>query len=109
MEIIAVIARLHFQFAKTMPETPHEYTVKTADNEVDYIALFEAVREHGVRERYVSAKGRAYWTRYLYPRDGWRYWAMTTEVRQSHISNRARVAGDHEIVLERARAAGRLA
>jgi hypothetical protein len=110
MDILDAIAALHFQFAKTMPETPHEYTVRSVDNEVAYVLLAQAVLDHGVRERFVPEKPqRSYLTRYLYPGDGWKYWIMTTALGQSRIINRARAAGDHEVVLERARAAGRLA
>ena len=108
-DILAAIGRLSFQFAKTMPETPHEYAVRSAENEAAYVILAQAVLDHGVRERYVPEKPRRpYWTRYLYPGDGWKYWIMTTVLGQSRILNRARAAGDHEVVLERAKAAGRL-
>jgi hypothetical protein len=91
MDILDAIAALHFQFAKTMPETPHEYTVRSAVNEVAYVVLAQAVLDHGVRERYVPEKPRRpYWTRYLYPGDGWKYWLMTTALGQSRIINRAR-------------------
>ena len=32
IEIRALIDTLSFRFAKTMPEHPHEYVVRTADN-----------------------------------------------------------------------------
>jgi hypothetical protein len=99
--ILAVIGRLQFVFAKTMPENPHEYTTPRPENEVAYLALYDAVKERGQWEKW--GKNRY---RYLYPGDGWRYWTMGP--RYGFIINRARAAGDHEIVLERARAAGRL-
>lgn len=88
--ICRVIARLSFRFAKTMPDQPHEYTVRGPETEADYVTLAQAILDHGERERYVSARGRAYWNRYLYPGDGWKYWLMTTSIRQSRILNRAR-------------------
>jgi hypothetical protein len=99
--ILAVIGRLQFVFAKTMPEAPHEYTTRRPENEAAYLALYDAIKEHGRPEKW--GKNRY---RYLYPGDGWRYWTMGP--RYGFIINRARAAGDHEIVLERARAAGRL-
>jgi hypothetical protein len=69
-----------------MPEQPHEYTVRSPETEEDYVALFEAISAHGVRERYGQR-----WYRYLRPGDGWRYWAMTSAIGQSHILNRARI------------------
>lgn len=100
-EILATIARLTFQFAKTMPESPHEYTTRKPENEVDYARLYQAVKDHGRWEKW--GKNRY---RYLYPGDGWRYWLLGPKY--SFLINRARAAGDHEIVLDRARAAGRL-
>ena len=69
-----------------MPETPHWYVVRSPANEADYVALFHAIREKGVDERFGSRRYR-YW----YPGDGFKYWTMTTDVRRSHIINRAKV------------------
>ena len=101
-ELRALIERLVFVFAKTMPENPHEYVVRASENEVDYARLYNAVKDHGRSEKW----GRRRYL-YLYPGDGWRYWYMGG-LYQSRIINRARAAGDHEVVLERARASGRL-
>ena len=43
MEILQVISRLSFRVAKTMPEIPHEYTVRDEENEAAYVALFHAI------------------------------------------------------------------
>jgi hypothetical protein len=79
------LSRLTFKFAKTMPETPHEYTVRSLENEADFVALFNAIRRDGVNEKFGSRTNR-YW----YAGDGWKYWAMTTDVRQSRVINRAK-------------------
>jgi hypothetical protein len=72
-EILAVIGRLSFQFAHTMADLPHEYTVRRkAQDDADYVALYEAIMAHGVLERWRGKKAR-----YLYPGDGWRYWSMS--------------------------------
>jgi hypothetical protein len=74
-DILAVIARLSFQLARTMPELPHEYTVRRkAQDDADYVALFEAIMQRGVLERWGQNRKLA---RYLYPGDGWRYWSMS--------------------------------
>jgi hypothetical protein len=99
--ILEAIGKLDFVFAKTMADNPHEYTTRRPENEAAYLALYDAVKEHGRPEKWGKARYR-----YLYPGDGWRYWTMGP--RFGFIINRARVAGDHEVVLERARAAGRL-
>jgi hypothetical protein len=85
---LAVIARLSFRRAKTMPHIPHEYTVKK-DNPADYEALFHAIQQNGVDERW---QGRI--KKYLYPGDGWKYWTMTTHAPSSHILNRMLIEHD---------------
>ena len=80
------LSRLTFKFAKSMPETPHEYVVRSPANEADYVALFSVIQEKGVQEKFGSRKYR-YWR----PGDGFKYWAMTTDVKQSHVINRAKI------------------
>lgn len=50
-----IIEILTFRFASTMPQIPHEYTARSAENEAAYVALFNAIQEHGRTEQY---KGR---------------------------------------------------
>jgi hypothetical protein len=50
--IRAVIARLSFRVAKTMPEIGHEYTVRSPETEADFVALFNAIQQHGIYERW---------------------------------------------------------
>jgi hypothetical protein len=77
-----VISRLDFRFAKTLAHMPHEYVVRTADNQAAYAALLEAIRTHGVPGTF---QGRRF--RYLYPGDGWRYW----QIPPYPLINRARI------------------
>jgi len=86
-----VIESLSFRVARTMPEIPHEYIVRSPDNEAAYVALFNAIMEHGVCERWA---GR--YKRYLYPGDGRKYWAMTTELQDSRVINRMKIEDDLE-------------
>jgi hypothetical protein len=106
--ILAVIGRLAFRAAKTMPQIPHEYTVRhEAADEADYVALHNAISDNGVIEYWhgtggwrsqplgVRAKGKP--RRYLYPGDGWRYWHMAKTLDgppgpSNRIINRNRVA-----------------
>lgn len=89
--IHAVIDSLSFRFAKTMSEIPHEYVVRSPDNEVAYVTLFSAITEHGVYERWAGRHKR-----YLYPGDGWKYWAMTTDLQRSRVVNRMKIEDDLE-------------
>jgi hypothetical protein len=79
------IAALSFRVAKTMPEIPHEYTVRSPENEAAYVALFNLILEHGVYEKW---RGRKY--QYWYPGDGWKYWRMNNDIQYSRVLNRAR-------------------
>jgi uncharacterized protein (DUF4415 family) len=82
-----MLSRLEFRFAKTMPDIPHWYVTRTADNAGDYAALFDTIQKEGVWEKFGKRRYR-YWR----PGDGFKYWAMTTDVRYSRVINRAKVA-----------------
>ena len=82
-----------------MPEIPNKYTVRDEANEAAYVALFNAIAAVGVFER---SRGRH--KKYLYPGDGWKYWAMTTHMPSSRVLNRMRIEDD----LARLRAEGQL-
>jgi hypothetical protein len=71
-----------------MPHLPHEYTVR-GDNPPDYEQLFLAIQRDGVDERYGGRRKK-----YLYPGDGWKYWAMTTHLPSSRILNRMLIEHD---------------
>jgi hypothetical protein len=77
---------LKFVFAKTLKEIPHWYVKRTPENEKDYVALFNAIQKFGRVEKW---RGRPY--RCWHPGDGYKYWAMTSEIRQSWIINRAKM------------------
>lgn len=82
------IDRAPWRFAKTMPDQPHEYTVRgvTPDGEFDWFVRY--IREHGYRAKY----GERYYT-YLEV-DAWRYWTMGGPVAETTIINRAKVGED---------------
>ena len=80
------VTTLRFRYAKTMPWCPHWYAVRSPENEQEYVRMYEAVRKHGVYERWRGRK-RQYW----YAGDGFKYWVMTSNVAQSRILNRTRV------------------
>src|SRR6516164_1880492 len=60
------------------------------------VASFRAIRKFGRVEKW---RGRPY--RYWHPGDGYKYWAMTSEIRQSWIINRAKVRHDRILGLGR--------
>ena len=77
---------LTWTFAKTMPDSPHEYIVrnKTVDDDT-YIKMFKTIEEHGI---WKSWNNVAY--QYFFPGDGYYYWKMTDDITESIIINRAR-------------------
>ena len=86
---LAALKTLEFRFAKSMPHIPHEYVVRTPENQAAYVELFNVVQQHGVLEAFGRRRFR-YW----YAGDGFKYWTMTTDVDKSEIINRAKVDDD---------------
>ena len=91
---LALIEQLSFRVAKSMPEIPHEYTVRDRTDdarEAAYVGLFDLIQAKGVLERYNGHERR-----YLYPGAGRKYWAMTDVEPESRVLNRMRVEDDIE-------------
>ena len=89
---VELIERLAFRKAREKDrwghiQVPHQYTVRVlddADLDAAYAELFDLIQEHGVLERWKRKPAK----RYLYPGDGYKYWAMTTDKAESRIINR---------------------
>ena len=72
--VLRAIKRLRFVVARSMPHIPHEYTLREwADEDDDYVALFNSIMEQGKILYYVPHRRPG---RYLYPGDGYAYWSM---------------------------------
>jgi len=70
-------------FAKTMPQIPHWYVVRSPENEEAFIEFVEFIRVHGVEERFGQST-------YLYLYIGeYKYWTMGNPVPETTIINRA--------------------
>ena len=73
-------------FAKTMPETPHFYTLRrTWRDEKEFESVVEYIREHGVKEKF---EGKEYIYLYL---DDFKYWTMGDVVKDTILINRAKI------------------
>jgi hypothetical protein len=85
------IAAVRWQFAKTMPQWPHEYTVRSWEPERadDFEQMASLTRELGVVKPwpYESPKPR-YHHAYL-EIDGWEYWIMDGQIAETEVINRA--------------------
>lgn len=91
----AYISEVRWQFAKTMPQWPHEYTVR--DWRPELVDRFEALarftRSHGVVKPWpADSPTPRYHHRYV-EIDGWDYWIMDGPIAETGVVNRARLDG----------------
>jgi len=79
------VAKAPWRFAKTMADTPHEYTVRGQTPDEEFEAFVRYTREHGYKARF----GRS---TYMYLNlDGWKYWTMGWPVEKTIVINRAKL------------------
>ena len=77
------IARAPWCVARTMPDQPHQYTVRGQTSDEHFDLFVSCIRERGYRASY---RGR----HYIYLEvDGWKYWPMGASARATTIINRA--------------------
>jgi len=88
-EARAYIARVTWQFARTMPKSPHYYTVRWKRPELarDFLALAQLIQSAGELKTWKGSV-RAY-----LEVDGWEYWTMGARVPETYIINRAHADG----------------
>lgn len=93
---LALIEQLSFRVAfragKKMPQS--EYTMRDRQDgarETAYVQLFHLIQADGVIEHW-----RGHKKRYLYPGDGYKYWAMMTFEPASRVINRMQIEHDIE-------------
>ena len=87
------IAEVRWQFAKTMPQWPHEYTVREwrPDLEATFEAFAALTRSDGVVKPWpADSPAPRYHHRYL-AIDGWDYWIMDGPIAETEVINRARL------------------
>ena len=83
------VGKRNWRYAKTMPQWPHEYTVRQFDDPQEDQALFERsvifIRAHGERRKFEpTGKSSVY-----LDIDGRQYWTMGAPVEETIIINRA--------------------
>ena len=78
-----------WRYAKTMPQWPHEYTVRKFEDPEEDQALFEAavlyIREHGEKRKFEPTGNSSVYVDI----DGRQYWTMGAPVRETIVLNRA--------------------
>lgn len=77
----AIVSRLKFRVAVTMPQIPHEYTCRlTAANDDDYVALYDSIMASPILAAWQGTRGTATHQkplRYLHAGGYW-YWSMSS-------------------------------
>jgi hypothetical protein len=89
----AYIAMVRWQFAKTMPQWPHEYTVRAwrPEHESEFFEFVALIRRDGVVKPWPrDAATPRYHHTYL-ELNGWEYWSMGAPVAETTVINRARL------------------
>ncbi len=86
------IAEVRWQFAKTMPQWPHEYTVRgwRPDLEQKFFEFVVLIREEGIVKPWPRDAARPRYRLTYLEIDGWEYWTMGAAVPETTVINRAR-------------------
>ena len=83
------IDKHRWRFAKTMPQWPHEYTVRRFDDPLEHQVLFEEaaafIRALGVCRKFEPTGKRSVYLDV----DGRQYWTMGAPIKQTIIINRS--------------------
>jgi hypothetical protein len=87
------IAEVRWQFAKTMPQWPHEYTVRKwrPDREREFFAFVELIRRDGIVKPWPRDAARPRYRLTYLELDSWEYWSMGAPVPETTVINRARL------------------
>jgi hypothetical protein len=72
-----------WRFARSIPQWPHYYIVRSPENEAFFVRLFQAVKAYGQDQKFGPFRNR-----YLHLGDGWKYWVMDARVQDATIINR---------------------
>jgi hypothetical protein len=98
------IASVRWQFAETMPQWPHEYTVRDWRPELE--AVFEAfaqlIRDIGVVKPWPRDSPRPRHHNIYLAIDDWEYWTMGAPIAETTVINRARLGDDPSLCTQAA-------
>lgn len=85
------IAEVRWQFAKTMPQWPHEYTVRTwrPDLEPHFLEFAALIRRDGIRKPWPRDAARPRYRHAYVKVDDWEYWTMEAAIADTTVINRA--------------------
>jgi hypothetical protein len=95
------IAKVRWQFATTMPQWPHEYTVLRwrPEHEAEFFELVSLIRSDGVVKPWPRDSVTPRYHHHYLEVDGWEYWTMDEVLADTVLINRAQVDdGIHRLV-----------
>ncbi len=78
------IEQAKWTFAKTMPQWPHEYTLRNQNVVSEFEEFVQYIQNAGVYCK------KYFWTRTYLDVGEWYYWTMSSSVKRTTIINRAR-------------------
>jgi hypothetical protein len=89
----AYIDEVRWQFAKTMPQWPHEYTVSDWRPELreTFLDVVRLIRTDGVVKPWPADSPTPRYHHTYLEIDGWDYWTMDDRVDDTELINRARI------------------
>ena len=87
------IAKVRWQFAATMPQWKHEYTVLRwrPEHEAEFFELVSLIRSDGVVKPWPRDSVTPRYHHHYLEVDGWEYWTMDEVLADTVLINRARV------------------
>jgi hypothetical protein len=88
------IAKVRWQFATTMPQWPHEYTVLRwrPEDAAEFFALVSLIRNDGVVKPWPRDSVKPRYHHHYLEVYGWEYWTMDDVLVNTQLINRALVA-----------------
>ncbi len=89
----AYIAEARWQFARTMPQWPHEFTLRTWREDLDesFFAFVKLIRDDGIVKPWPRDAERPRYHHTYLEIDGWEYWTMGEPIAETALINRALV------------------
>jgi hypothetical protein len=87
------IGQVRWQFARTMPQWPHEYTVGAwrPELEQDFFAFAALIRRTGIVKPWPADTAVPRYHHHYLEIDGWSYWTMEDATEDTTVINRALV------------------
>jgi hypothetical protein len=84
-EIRNFVGAHRWTFAKSMPKTPHEYTLRrNARDDTEFVAVVQEIRRRG-EQRFFGSRQYVY-----FDLEGYEYWTMGAPLDETILINRAK-------------------